>query len=977
MKKSILLLITVLFTSALYAQVPPASPNRAAGQRNALPPPLVSRQISGIVKDTTDTTVPGAVIRLTSAHDTMSTASNPDGIFVFKNVKMNIFTISVNSLGYRPYVKKFTMNDAVPRLTLDPVILKSLTTNLKEVVVNGTPSIVYKVDTIEYKASDYKVRPNATLDELLKKMEGFEVGSDGSVTHQGQAITKVKLNGKDYAGGDVAQAIQNLPADIIEKAQVVDDYGDQAARSGIKDGDPQKILNVTTKADRSVGTTGRLIGQVGNDDRYNTQLFIQRINANQQIGVIANFREFVTGVQSTGAASTSNNGGAQGGGNPGTTQSFAPTLSYQDQYGPKVRIVSSATYGFTKNNSYSQKYGLQYLNSPTAAGPQVFNNNGNYQNNSYKRSASFEMDYSIDSLNYLQITPTYSYSTAENSNTSSNDNISHYYTTTSKTSPIYIVHQVTTGTSSSQSPSTQFGLTALFNHRFRTPQRNFSAQISYNRNESQSNGQNVSDTRNYADSTTNALQGNGNNNVISDRPANLITNRINNTNTVRGSMTYSEPLGKITRLEFNSQITNNSHYTKSVTDSILTNGTTKETDLLYNYATTETRLSLNYRYNGTKVNLSLGATATPYYLSGTRLNNNIGANVTTTKNDFRILPIFRFAYQWSRTQRFTLSYSGAYVEPAFQYIQPFTDYTDPNNIIVGNPDLRVALNHNVNIAYNNYFPNSRFNLSFNGVGSLHTAQITTNVVQGFVPIPGSSSTRIVDTTHYINLSGSYNVGGNYNISKQLADRRYNLALNGTINYGYNVSENFNTVYHQTSWEFNERFGPRITPTDNIEVNPFIGTDLNRSFATTTSGTTFTKSLKNSLGIDGRFYFFKTYQVHYDASKQLISQTILQNGVAPSSVPPINNSPLVIDAGFQKEIGQKRQFTVTFDVFDLLHQNSFLTQSVSATGVTNTVSSSKSRYFLVGFRLNLQKWSGKPQRNGRDMQRRGDGSFIYN
>jgi hypothetical protein len=64
------------------------------------------------------------------------------------------------------------------------------------------------------------------------------------------------------------------------------------------------------------------------------------------------------------------------------------------------------------------------------------------------------------------------------------------------------------------------------------------------------------------------------------------------------------------------------------------------------------------------------------------------------------------------------------------------------------------------------------------------------------------------------------------------------------------------------------------------------------------------------------------------------------------------------------------------VFDILHQNNFVNQSTTATGVTNTISSSLSRYFLIGFRLNLQKWSGRPTRNGRNMQRRGDGSFIY-
>src|SRR5690606_39454699 len=91
-------------------------------------------------------------------------------------------------------------NDATPRLTLDPIILKTDSRMLDAVIVNGTPAIVYKTDTVEYRASDYVVRQGATVDELLQKMEGMEVGNDGSVTVNGTAVTKARLNGKDIYG---------------------------------------------------------------------------------------------------------------------------------------------------------------------------------------------------------------------------------------------------------------------------------------------------------------------------------------------------------------------------------------------------------------------------------------------------------------------------------------------------------------------------------------------------------------------------------------------------------------------------------------------------------------------------------------------------------------------------------------------------------------------------------------------------------
>ncbi len=221
LQKGLLLAILLIGTQlSLFAQNAPKAP----------PPPLPAREISGIVKDTTDVGLPGATVRLTSEKDTLITSTNPDGIFVFKNVKSATYTLSITMMTFRALVGKYKQNDAVPRVVMDPIILKSEPANtLREVVVNGTPSITYKTDTVEYKASDYHVRENATVDELLKKMEGMEVGTDGSVLHQGQALTKAKINGKTYLGGDVATAIQNLPAEIVEKIQVVDDYGDQAA----------------------------------------------------------------------------------------------------------------------------------------------------------------------------------------------------------------------------------------------------------------------------------------------------------------------------------------------------------------------------------------------------------------------------------------------------------------------------------------------------------------------------------------------------------------------------------------------------------------------------------------------------------------------------------------------------------------------------------------------------------------------------
>jgi Ca-activated chloride channel family protein len=104
-------------------------------------------------------------------------------------------------------------------------------------------SVVFKVDSVEYRPSAYKVKENMSVDEILKKMPGVQVNRYGYIGAQGQGVVKVRVNDKDFSGGSVQQALKNLPADIVEKIQIIDDYGEQAAMTGIKSGQPDKILN--------------------------------------------------------------------------------------------------------------------------------------------------------------------------------------------------------------------------------------------------------------------------------------------------------------------------------------------------------------------------------------------------------------------------------------------------------------------------------------------------------------------------------------------------------------------------------------------------------------------------------------------------------------------------------------------------------------------------------------------------------------
>jgi len=242
MKKILLLLVSFLINYTVYSQT--------------------VRDISGVVKDSTGTGIFAATIKYIAGGDTTFTRSNTEGEFIFSGVKSSTFLLSVTSLGYQALNKRFLYNDAETPIKLEPIILKFENRLLSEVVISGTPGVTIKEDTIIYRAADYALRENALAEDLLKKLPGVEVDKDGNVTAQGKAITKVRVNGKDFFGGDVKTATQQLPANILESAQIIDDYGDQANLTGIRNGDPEKILNFTIRPDKNKGyfTNGTIGG---------------------------------------------------------------------------------------------------------------------------------------------------------------------------------------------------------------------------------------------------------------------------------------------------------------------------------------------------------------------------------------------------------------------------------------------------------------------------------------------------------------------------------------------------------------------------------------------------------------------------------------------------------------------------------------------------------------------------------------------
>ena len=175
--------------------------------------------VQGMLRDVESRVVTGASVQLIAGTDTLGTSSSVAGIFTFNNVTAQTFKIRVHSLGFEPLEKEYTYTTGEDKIIIPSLELTGIDNLLEEVVVNGVVTIQVKGDTLEYSPKNLKLRDNALAEDALKKLEGVEVDKNGTVTAQGEEVKRIRINGKDFFGGDVKTATQNLPADIIQKIQ--------------------------------------------------------------------------------------------------------------------------------------------------------------------------------------------------------------------------------------------------------------------------------------------------------------------------------------------------------------------------------------------------------------------------------------------------------------------------------------------------------------------------------------------------------------------------------------------------------------------------------------------------------------------------------------------------------------------------------------------------------------------------------------
>ncbi|WP_299556855.1 outer membrane beta-barrel protein [Seonamhaeicola sp.] len=256
-----------------------------------------SAPITGHVVDEQDNPLEFVSVALLKQKDTTLinyTITDAKGDFAITEVPKDSLIIQLSYMGFLTHSENVVYNNEA--LDLKTITLKESPNVLDAVTISAVVPVQVKKDTIAFNAGSFKVNPNDNLENLLSKLPGLEIESDGKVIAQGNEVTKIYVDGKEFFGGDPAIVLKNLSADAIAKIEVIDKKSDESELTGVDDGNKQMVINFSLKKTKKNQGFGKFSAGMGLDSRYFSNLNYNRFSPKTQVSVIGKFNNInVTG----------------------------------------------------------------------------------------------------------------------------------------------------------------------------------------------------------------------------------------------------------------------------------------------------------------------------------------------------------------------------------------------------------------------------------------------------------------------------------------------------------------------------------------------------------------------------------------------------------------------------------------------------------------------------------------------------------
>ncbi|MFT3909898.1 MAG: outer membrane beta-barrel protein [Ferruginibacter sp.] len=911
--------------------------------------------IRGTLRDNVDSSiVKGATISLLLQLDSSvvkDIVSDSTGNFLLNNLNADSFIVKISTIGYQEYVSFITLNEN--EKNLGTIRLNKQGKDLAGVtVIAKTPPVVQKGDTSQFSASQYKVNPDATTEDLIKKMPGITVDKDGTVTAQGEQVKKVTIDGKDFFGDDASAALKNLPSEVVDKIQVFDKLSDQAQLTGFDDGNSVKAINVVTKTGVKNGQFGRIYAGYGTDDRYNAGGNVSFFKGDRRISFVGNFNNInqqnfasqdllgltSSGNSNRGGGNRGGGGGYQGGGgnnfsvgqSNGISNTNAVGINYSDKWGKKINVTGSYFFNnSTNNNDYTTN--TQTLGDD----PQFSTQIGTSHTTNFNHRLNLRLEYKMDSSNSLFIIPSINFQNNKSNSFSSLQTLDD--------------KEDSVNNSIADSKTNRDGYNIrnniLFRHAF--PKKGRTISLGFNTTFTKNDADYTTDARYRFYDSLGVFTRDSSQNQFSDNPT--------HGHTIGGTIAYTEPIGKKGQLqiEYNPTVQKNTADQKT----FLFDGekyTQFDTSLSNKFDNTVTTNNggITYRYSKTRDDmLSVGLSYQNTKLESQRIFPTT-TNVDQSFSNF--LPNAMWRKKLSPRSNIRIFYRASTNFPSVNQLQDVVNLTNPLRVSVGNPSLKQSFTNFLSGRYT--YTNSKTSQSFFANIFLQTtadyisngiwvAKNDSTIQQGNLLNKGSQLTKPVNLDGYRNvrtfftysfpvkpIKTTINLNAGFGYTKLPGLSNYtptitdNVTYNGGVVLASNISEyvDFNISYNAS---VNNAHTRGQTIADNNYVNHVIGGTLN---------------LLNKKG----------WFIQNDVSSQIY------RGLSGS----LNQNFTLWNASIGKKFLKKQAAEIKLSVFDLLKQNQSITRTVTESYIQDNQSEVLQRYFMLTFTYNLKNF-GTPKKGG--------------
>ncbi len=696
-----------------------------------------------------------------------------DGTAKFEKVAYGKYKLRAELMGFENLERNITVDKS--NINLGTIAMKEDFEMLQGATISAVGNaITIKQDTIEYNASSFKVKDNAVLIDLLRKLPGIEIGSDGSITSGGETIKKITLNGKTFFLDDPSLATENIPVNVIEKVKVIDKKSEQAQFSGIEDDDTEKIIDVSTYKGMFDGWFGNLSGGLGrdlrsapeadskftlsNDIRYQGNGIIGRFNETDQLAFVANGNN----TNSMGGFGPGGPGGGAFGGMRGINDNWMAGVNYGTTRVKDLEVNVSAEYGQRKSDVQSKDEKTTYVND----GDDLLTSSDSKSNSgSQFVEVGGELNYNPEGTR-LFFRPRFNLEWSTNDKDNSNETGDIYSQLNRSRSMSY-------GMTQSRTADGRF----MVGKRILKPGRTITLGGRYSFSNSNSDAKEFSRTDysseaassllidQYSHTDTRSMSLNGNIDYTEPLSENWFvsaryrvgythSNSVKNTSDYTGTMAHdADDTGFVHDMDDTDSYTAHNDYYSSSVENIFINH--------------QAGLMMQYQKNRNFV--QFGATFQPTYNETHTTKFGITTDMGEGEWLYNWSPEVRARYAFSQTTNIRANYNGRSSQPSTSRMQPILDVSNPTQISTGNAYLLPSFTHSARIFFST---NNKYTFSSLTVGTFFNYGLNSVVTASWFDRDGVQYSVPVNAKK---PSQSYNTFVSYNTP--IAKSSFSIASN--------------------------------------------------------------------------------------------------------------------------------------------------------------------------------------------------------